>query len=159
MTKLRPWTHQSGAFDPVHGSCYGAPTLRRLRYLGAGARARGAVPLLGQALLVVLCGSAGCGPARFLGQVNDKAAGAVAAAKEANAAVLAPYEYTAATEYLHKAREEGAYAEYQVAIEYGRRAEELAVRARALAVERRAGDGEVPGTPGTEPPTPAKDTP
>ncbi|MEP6654189.1 MAG: hypothetical protein ABJA82_12570 [Myxococcales bacterium] len=133
--------------------------MRRLRYLGAGARALGAVPLLGQALLVVLCGSTGCGPARFLSQVNDKAAGAVAAAKEANAAVLAPYEYTAAMEYLHKAREEGAYAEYQVAIEYGRRAEDLAQRARALAVERRAGGGEAPATPGAEAAAPAKDSP
>ena len=116
--------------------------------------------LLGQALLVVLCGSSGCGPARFLGQVNDRAARAVAAATEANAAVLAPYEYTAATEYLRKAREEGAYAEYQVAIEFGRRAEDLAVRARALAVERRAdGGGEIPGTPATEPSAPAKDDP
>lgn len=114
--------------------------------------------------------SAGCGPARFLRQVNDKAAGAVAAAKDAHADRLAPYEYTAATEYLVKAREEGAYAQYQVAIEYGRRAEELAVQARvksqsAGATAGEAGASETAGSRGAlpdqvpEPPQPIKDSP
>jgi hypothetical protein len=150
---------QSRAFDPIGESCYGAPTLRRLRYLRAGAWALGGGPLLGRALAAVLCGLIGCGPARFISQVNDKAAGAVAAAKEAKADVLAPYEDTAAAEYLHKAREEGAYAEYQVAIEYGRRAEDLAVKARALAVERRTGGGGALGAPGVEPPVATRGSP
>jgi hypothetical protein len=106
---------------------------------------------------VSLCAAAGCGPARFLSQVNEKAAGAVAAAKSANAAELAPYEYTAACEYLHKAREEGAYAEYQIAVEYGRRSEELAVRARAVATERGLSGGG--GQRAVEPPPGAKDSP
>ena len=50
----------------------------------------------------------------------------MSAAKLAQADRYAPYEYTAAEEYLHKAREEGGHAEYQDAIEYGRRSEELA---------------------------------
>lgn len=122
-------------FDPIRWSCYGARTLRRLRYLRAGARALSAALFVSVAML----SSAGCGPVQFLSQVNTKAADAVLAAKNAGAAEYAPYEYTAATEYLLKAREEGGYAEYQIAIAYSRRAEELAAQARAIAVEKAAG--------------------
>ena len=45
----------------------------------------------------------------------------MSSAKLAQADRYAPYEYTAAEEYLHKAREEAGYAEYQDAIEYGSR--------------------------------------
>src|SRR5260370_24213430 len=71
-----------------------------------------------------------------MNQVGVKAAGAVSAAKLAQADRYAPYEYTAAEEYLHKAREEAAYAEYQDAIEFGRKAEELANKGRAIAVAK-----------------------
>ena len=57
-------------------------------------------------------------------------------AKLAQGDRYAPYEYTAAEEYLHKAREEAGYAQYQDAIEFGRKAEELAHRARAIALTR-----------------------
>jgi hypothetical protein len=79
-----------------------------------------------------------CGPVEYINQVGNKAASAVSAAKLASAARYAPYEYTAAEEYLHKAREEAGHAEYQDAIEYGRKAEDLANRARAITVERMA---------------------
>jgi hypothetical protein len=81
----------------------------------------------------------GCGPIEYLSQVTSKASTAVAEAKAADAEKYAPYEYTAATEYLHKAREEAGYAEYQDAIEFGRKAEELANRARAIATGHGAG--------------------
>jgi len=79
-----------------------------------------------------------CGPVEYINQVGNKAASAVSAAKLASAQRYAPYEYTAAEEYLHKAREEAGYAEYQDAIEYGKRAEDLANRARAIAVSKQA---------------------
>ena len=63
-----------------------------------------------------------CGPVEYINQVGNKAASAVSAAKLASAQRYAPYEYTAAEEYLHKAREEAGHAEYQDAIEYGRKA-------------------------------------
>ena len=78
----------------------------------------------------------GCGPVEYINQVSFKAASALAAAKEAQADRLAPYEYTAAESYLHKAREEASYAQYQDSIEYGRRAEEQAYKARAIALAR-----------------------
>ena len=92
--------------------------------------------LLPAVLSCLVFATGGCGPIEYLNQVGGKAAGAVAAAKRVNAEKLAPYEYTAAVEYLHKAREEGGFAEYQIAIEYGRRAEDLATRARLIADQR-----------------------
>lgn len=109
-----------------------------------------------------LLAASACGPIEFANQVSGKAARAVSDAKQAGAETRAPYEYTAAVEYLHKAREEGGHAEYQSAIAYGRRAEELATRARALADGKR---GENRGQPAegrslrAEPSSPAQDSP
>lgn len=83
-----------------------------------------------------------CGPVEYINQVSTRAASAVSAAKLASAERYAPYEYTAAQEYLHKAREEAGHAEYQDAIEYGHRAEDYANKARAIAIQRMAKDAE-----------------
>ena len=77
-----------------------------------------------------------CGPVEYLSQVTRKAASAVEAARAANAETLAPYEYTSAVEYLHKAREEASSAQFQPAIRFGHKAEEMAERARRLAAQR-----------------------
>lgn len=115
---------------PSSRICYFASTLRRLRYLPVGVRALGAAGLLAAGA------AAGCGPIEYTNQVGSKAARAVQLAREAGAERHAPYEYTAAVAYLHKAREEGASAEYQIAIDYGRRAEDYATRASAIADEK-----------------------
>jgi hypothetical protein len=122
--------------DPIGGSCYVARTLRRLRYLPVGARALGLAGLLAGVGLATACG-----PIEYGNQVSGKAARAVAAAKQAGAERYAPYEYASAVEYLHKAREEGGYAEYQVAIDYGHRAEDFAIKARAISEEQMAARG------------------
>lgn len=119
---------------------------------------------MGFALALELVSSSGCGPVEYISQVSSKAATAVSAAKLAQADRYAPFEYTAAEEYLRKAREEGGYAEYQDAIEFGRKAEDYANRARAIAVARMseassrssavtpASEREEPGrSPGSEP--------
>ena len=116
--------------DRIVASWYGPRALRRQRDLRAGALAVGALVLLATSL------TSGCGPIEYINQVGIKAAGAVSAAKLAQADRYAPYEYTAAEEYLHKAREEAAYAEYEDAIEFGRKAEELANKGRAIAVTK-----------------------
>jgi hypothetical protein len=116
-------------------SWYGRRALRRRRDLPREALSlAAATALLVSVALVILV--PGCGPIEYINQVSVKAASAVSAAKLAQADRLAPYEYTAAEEYLHKAREEAAYAEYQEAIEYGRRSEEMANKGRAIAVAR-----------------------
>jgi hypothetical protein len=104
------------------------PRRRRVRALG----------------LLVACsfvGFAGCGPVEYMNQVRGRAVAAIVQAQRQGAQQLAPYEFTAASAYLEKAREEGARSSYQVAIRYGRRAEELAARAEAIARERRARAG------------------
>ncbi len=86
------------------------------------------------ALATVLLG--GCGPVEYLNQVSGRAATALRQARHQGAERHAPFEYTAASEYLHKAREEAGHSSYQIAIEYGRRAEELAGKAEAIAREK-----------------------
>jgi hypothetical protein len=113
------------SIDGLGPSCYRPHRLRILRCVPTVA-VLAVAPLLG------------CGPVEYISQVGNKAASAVSAAKLAQADRYAPYEYTAAEEYLHKAREEAGYAEYQDSIEYGRRAEDLANRARAIAVSKQA---------------------
>lgn len=46
----------------------------------------------------------------------------------------APYEYYSAVEYLHKAREEVGYSDYQAAIEYAREARTFARSAKEIAL-------------------------
>lgn len=132
------WGFGSGALDPSDVSCYRPPALRRPReVLPPTHGSRGAcagVALF--ALLALALPAAGCGPIEYVNQVSSKAASAVAAAKAVRADRHAPYEYTAAEEYLHKAREEAGHSAFQVAIDYGRKAEELADKARALSLEK-----------------------
>ncbi len=129
------------------------PVLRQLRYLTTGVLAKGAVIAM---LATPFAG--GCGPVEYINQVSFKAASALAAAKEAQADKLAPYEYTAAESYLHKAREEAGHAQYQDSIEFGHRAEELAQRARAIALTQMTQRPTASSEPltGSEPTNPTK---
>jgi hypothetical protein len=143
--------------DQPKTSCYGRVALARNIFAGtlkgfpyppakdfarpSRASSTRSLPLFGLALFLASTG--GCGPVEYINQVGNKAASAVSAAKLAQSDRYAPYEYTSAEEYLHKAREEAGHAEYGDAIEYGRKAEEWANRARAITVERLAKDADV----------------
>lgn len=59
---------------------------------------------------------------------------ALGAAKRAQADTKAIYEYTGATLYLEKAREEEAYGRFGNAIEWGGLAEQLAEKAKLASV-------------------------
>jgi len=138
--------------DQPKASCYGRVALRRNILAGTlrgfpyppakdfARLSRASSTLF--VLAVGLVSISGCGPVEYINQVGNKAASAVSAAKLAQSDRYAPYEYTAAEEYLHKAREEAGHAEYEDAIEYGRKAEELANRARAITVAHLAKDGD-----------------
>lgn len=74
----------------------------------------------------------GCGPWRA-GTRLAEAAASVSAAEIAQAPTLAPYEYTAASAYLLKAREDHAYAKFETAEVYATKARDCARHARKLA--------------------------
>jgi hypothetical protein len=82
------------------------------------------------ALFVVLL--VGCGPVQSQTLIIDAAA-EIAAAKTAQAEDHAPFEYTAAEAYLHKAREEQSYADYEIAVDYARKSRACARVARMIA--------------------------
>ena len=88
------------------------------------------------ALLVLL--TTGCGPIEYITVVTFEASKAVQEAKASRAPELAPYEYTAAVEYLHKAREVGGYARYQEAARFGGKARDFGREATRLARIRTA---------------------
>ena len=79
---------------------------------------------------------AACGPVDYLNTVTLKATRAVADAKAANAEKLAPYEYWSALTYLQMAREKVGYADYEDAVSYGEKSEEMAIKAKKLAAEK-----------------------
>jgi hypothetical protein len=103
--------------------------------------------------VAALCGGVlGCGPVEYLNQVTRRAATAMAAAEKVDAEKLAPYEYWTSHEFLHKARELAGYSRYQLAIEYGRKAEEAALKARAISLEKKAQrSAPAPVTPSSPP--------
>ncbi|MBM4380074.1 MAG: DUF4398 domain-containing protein [Deltaproteobacteria bacterium] len=89
--------------------------------------------LLSPALLL----ASGCGPVQTTAWMMD-AEVALASARTAGAADKAPYELTSAELYLHKAREELGYAEYEVAVDCARKATRHAQEAREKALKAAA---------------------
>ncbi|MBI5509564.1 MAG: DUF4398 domain-containing protein [Deltaproteobacteria bacterium] len=88
---------------------------------------------LGQlAVVAALAGAAACSPiVGGVGIVNANIA--LSAAETAGAKRSAVYEYTAAREYLQKAREEYAYSDFWASRIYAEKAESYAVAARKKA--------------------------
>ena len=76
-----------------------------------------------------------CGPIEYVNDVTRRASESVDHAHAASADKYAPYYWTRAKEYLHKARERAAYADYQGANRFGRLASEAADLAEQSAVE------------------------
>jgi hypothetical protein len=77
--------------------------------------------------------SLGCGPVQSTSLILD-ADVQLEAARAADAPKYAPYEYTLADAYLHKAREEQGYADYEVCIDFAHKALDNAKKAKDLAV-------------------------
>jgi hypothetical protein len=105
-------------------------------------------------LLIALAASfslLGCGPVMSTYLIISAQA-ELDGAKAADGEKYAVYEYTAASEYLAKAREEQGYADFGPSIDYGFKANELAVQARERAESERNKE-RAPDTlpPGMEP--------
>jgi len=101
--------------------------------------------LLALAALVMVTG---CGPIQSTSYLID-AQVALEAAKTAQANKLAPYEWTAANLYLHKAREEVGYSEFEQAVAYAAKASKYANAARDVAMKAVRKDE--PNQPGATP--------
>lgn len=86
-------------------------------------------------LLVTALGA--CGPIVYVNDVTRHASTAFEAARAAEADKYAPYYWTRAKEYLAKARERAAYADYQGANRFGRIAAESAELAEQMAIAAR----------------------
>ena len=106
------------------------------------------IRLLLLALAAVVLGA--CGPTKSTALILD-ADVQLEAARTAGADKLAPYEYTAAGQYLHKAREEQGYSDFEVAIDFAQKALDNAVKAKKKAMEATA-EGVLPPQ-SAEPPT------
>jgi hypothetical protein len=89
-----------------------------------------------------------CGPIDYINTVHFKASRAIAEAKAAEAEKMAPYEFTSAKVYLRMAKEKAAYADFEIAIDYGTRAHDMAKDALKLAGERRRVAAEPPSARG-----------
>ena len=89
-------------------------------------------------LALALVIAAGCGPIGYVSQVTRTATTSVDEARAVNAAKYAPYWWTRAVEYLHKAREEAAHANFGAANRFGRLSAEAAERAKVDAIRRAA---------------------
>lgn len=76
---------------------------------------------------------AGCGPIVYVNEVSRGASSAVDDARSVEAEKYAPYWWTRAVEYLHKARELAGHADFQGANRFGRLAREAADKATAEA--------------------------
>ncbi|MSP63453.1 MAG: hypothetical protein EXR72_24535 [Myxococcales bacterium] len=101
------------------------------------------------ALLACLTGTllvSGCGPIQFVTAVPFEAVGAIGEAKHLDAEKYAPYEMTAAGEYVHKSRELAGHARYQTSVEFARKATKHARDAKKIAMEK----GEGPADRGGE---------
>jgi hypothetical protein len=74
----------------------------------------------------------------YLREVSTRAATFLDEAKRDGGEKLAPYEYSKASLYYDKAREDAGHADYQHAIEWGRRSQDCSKRASALAKSAQA---------------------
>ena len=102
--------------------------------------------------LVCLATVTGCGPIistyLIVGAQAD-----LEGAQAAEAERYAVYEYTAASEYLHKAREEQGYADFGPSIDFAYKAQDLAQKATARAQDEKKKISEGPGAEWEAPPT------
>ncbi|MGI5862347.1 MAG: DUF4398 domain-containing protein [Myxococcales bacterium] len=101
-------------------------------------------------LSVIAAALGACGPTKSTALIMDVDV-QIEAARTAGAEKLAPYEYTAAVAYLHKAREEQGYSDFEVAIDFANKALDNAIKAKKKAMEAKS-DGALPDVPTSPPP-------
>ena len=109
------------------------------------------------AIVAAACSLSGCGPIISTYLIVSAQAD-LDGAKAAEAEKYAVYEYTAADQYLHKAREEQGYADFGPAIDFAYKADDLAKKALDKAADEKKrqmdqpqADWQAPAEPGQQP--------
>ena len=87
-------------------------------------------------LLLLAALGVGCGPSSYLYYVTSQATKELAEAKTAGAEKHTPYEYWSAKTYLQMAREKAGEADFEIAVDYGKRALEMCRKSQKLLAER-----------------------
>lgn len=77
----------------------------------------------------------------------------IEAARTAGADRLAPYEWTAANLYIHKAREEVGYSDFEVAVDFAQKASKFANEAKEKAMSSPRRDEALSGSRRDGPPS------
>lgn len=108
-------------------------------------------PILAGLALAIL---QACGPTQSTALIID-ADVELQAARTADASRLAPYEFTAAELYLHKAREEQGYSDFEQAIDFAQKALDNARSAKQKAMAAKS-EGALPTGPEAPPPPSAE---
>lgn len=106
--------------------------------------------LLSACVLVAAVVVSGCGPIQSTSYLLD-ADVALQSAKTAGADKYAPYEYTSAALYLHKAREEVGYSDFEVAVAFAQKASKYANEAREKAMSIAKDSSSPPPLPSSVP--------
>ncbi len=75
-----------------------------------------------------------CGPVQSTSHLLD-AEVMIEAARTAQADKFAPYEWTSANLYIHKAREEAGYSDFEQAVDFAQKAAKFATQARDVAMK------------------------
>ena len=70
-----------------------------------------------------------------LHRIDTETSGLVLAARTAQADKYAPYEWTSANLYIHKAREEVGYSDFEQAVDFAQKAAKFATQARDAAMK------------------------
>jgi hypothetical protein len=90
------------------------------------------------ALVIVATAVLGCGPIEYVNQVTRTGADAIEVARRQNAPTAAPYWWTRALLYHHRAKEQAAHAGFGAANRYGRIAVDAAEKAAEEAAKKPA---------------------
>jgi hypothetical protein len=80
-------------------------------------------------------GNVGCGPVESTAVILS-ADTALHNAKTADGDQKSPYEYTAAEQYLHKAREKWGTSDFEYSVDYATKARDLATTARERSLKK-----------------------
>ena len=101
----------------------------------------------------LLAATGACGPVQSTAYLLD-AAVQIEAARTAQAERFAPYEWTSANLYLHKAREEVGYSDFEQAVDYSKKASVFANQAKVNAMKAARKDDPTSDSPSVVPVTP-----